>query len=407
MDLASAGSIREILQKLTEKIAGTPPPGPVLGFNFNYDIIKEHRLPTRAELDGLSAQHAILILVYDVHSAMANTRMLEILKIPPDMDGYVKRDDGHPTGLVEDPAIAHVLKAIQPAGETELLTNVHAAVQEALRAGITTLHMKEPYDNLKTIFKHEKRFPVRVKPMFVIKPQDSEDLGKILQSETFRPRAVIAFFADGAPDSKTAAFFEPYADELANYGMLYYPDEVLEDLIEKTHRAGFQVSVHTCGTRATEQVLNIYQKVLARHPRPDHRHRIEHFEMPFGHQIKRAVALGISLAMQPMFLFLSGAQTYENIRSLLGNERVARWTPLRSILDAGGLVAGGSDAPVTQMSPLKGIQACINHPNKNERITLYEALKLFTVNGAQIGFEEHLKGTIETGQTGGFHGSKR
>lgn len=402
VDLAAAGSIREVLQRLKEKIADTPPPGSVLGLNFNYDITKERRLPTREELDELSSEHPILVLVYDVHSAMANTRMLDILKIPPDMDGYINRDDGQPTGLIEDPAIAFVLKTIQPAGETELLKNVHAAIQEALRVGITTLHMKEPYGALKTIFKHEQSLPVRMKPMFVIKFQESEDLGKILQSEMFRQRAAIAFFADGAPDSKTAAFFEPYADELTNYGMLYYPDDVLEDLIEKTHRAGFQVSVHTCGTRATEQVLNIYQKVLTRHPRPDHRHRIEHFEMPFGHQIKRAVALGVSLAMQPMFLFLSGDQTYENIRCLLGNERVERWTPLRSILDAGGLVAGGSDAPVTKMSPLKGIQACINHPNKKQRISLFEALKLFTVNAAQIGLEEHLKGTIETGKLADF-----
>jgi hypothetical protein len=66
------------------------------------------------------------------------------------------------------------------------------------------------------------------------------------------------------------------------------------------------------------------------------------------------------------------------------------------------LVAGGSDAPVTKMSPLKGIHACINHPNEHQRITLYEALKLFTVNGAEIGFEEHSKGRIEAGKLADF-----
>ena len=402
VDLASAGSIGEIIAKLKEKIATTQPPKPVVGLNFNYDVIKERRLPTRSELDDLSADHPILILVYDVHSAMLNTRMMDIMNIPVDMDGYIKDDNDAPTGLVEDPAIAIVLSKLWADDEKVLLTAVNEAIQEALSVGITTLHMKEPYENLKAIFEHESRFPVRMKPMFAVKSQDSEDLAKILHSETLRQRAVVAFFADGAPDSKTAAFFEPYPDELNNFGMLYYPDEVLESRIEKVHRAGFQISIHTCGTRATEQVLNVYEQVLAKHPRPDHRHRIEHFEMPFGHQIKRAVGLGISLAMQPMFLFLSGSQTYENIRSLLGDERLERWTPLRSILDAGGLVAGGSDAPVTKMSPLKGIQACIRHPNKNQRITLYEALKMFTVNGARIGFEEHFKGSIETGKFADF-----
>ena len=124
--------------------------------------------------------------------------------------------------------------------------------------------------------------------------------------------------------------------------------------------------------------------------------------MPLGDHIKRAVDLELALAMQPMFLYLSGENTFDGIRSILGDDRANRWKPFRSILNAGGLVAGGSDAPVTRMSPLKGIQACIRHPNKNERITRYEALKLFTINGARMGFEAHLKGTIEPGKLADF-----
>jgi predicted amidohydrolase YtcJ len=402
VDLAAARSISEILEKLEEKKNHTPAGEFILGLNFNYDIVKERRLPTLEELNKVSLSHPIMVLVYDVHSAMLNTPMLEKLSLPADMAGNVKGDDGRPTGLIEDPAIALVLQKLLPENEEDVMMAVEGAVNEALRVGITTLHMKEAHSNLQAILKHEHNLSVRVKPMVILKEPYHKNLAEILQSETYHQRAAVAFFADGAPDSKTAAFFEPYPGDLANYGMLYYADREFEDLIEKVHRAGFQISVHTCGTRATEQILNIYQNVLARCPIADHRHRIEHFEMPFGHQIKRAVDLGISLAMQPMFLFLSGGETYENIRSLLGNERVERWTPLRSILDAGGLVAGGSDAPVTKMSPLKGIQASINHPNKSQRITLYEALKLFTINGAQIGFEEHLKGTIETGKLADF-----
>ncbi len=251
---------------------------------------------------------------------------------------------------------------------------------------------------MEAIFKSEKSLPIRVKPLVISKSPHHEDLPEILRSETYRARSTVAFFADGAPDSKTAAFFEPYCRDLTNYGMLYYQDDELEHLIETTHRAGFQISVHTCGTRATEQVLNVYRNVLRKYPRSDHRHRIEHFEMPLGDQIKRAIDLELALAMQPMFLYLSGEETFENIRSLLGSDRANRWKPLRSIIDAGGLVAGGSDAPVTKMSPLRGIQACILHPKKQERITLYEAFKLFTINGARIGFEEHLKGSIEPGK---------
>ena len=402
VDLAAATSISNILQKLEDKKNSTPGGEPILGLNFNYDIVKERRLPTFKELDKVSSTHPIMILVYDVHSAMLNTPMLKKLGLPEDMAGYVKGEDGFPTGLIEDPAIALVLQKLLPENEDDIITAVNAAVKEALSVGITTLHMKEPPDNLKAIIKNEQSLPIRVKPLVISKSPNHEDLPEILQSETYRARSTVAFFADGAPDSKTAAFFEPYCQDLTNYGMLYYQDDELENLIETTHRAGFQISVHTCGTRATEQVLKAYQNVLHKYPRSDHRHRIEHFEMPLGDQIKRAVDLKLGLAMQPMFLYLSGEETFDNIRSLLGSDRANRWKPLRSILDAGGLVAGGSDAPVTKMSPLKGIQACILHPNQHQRITLYEALKLFTVNAARIGFEEHLKGSIEPGKLADF-----
>jgi len=402
VDLAAATSIDEILRKLKQRVSVTPPGEQILGLNFNNDIVKERRLPTKAELDNLSSAHPIIVLMYDVHSAMLNTRMLKKLDLPGSIEGCIKDEHGTPTGLVEDPAIALVLQQLLPENESEIATAVEAAVKEALSVGITTLHMKEPHENLKTILKFEQRLPIRIKPMVISKSPQHEDLTEILQSEIYRHRAAVAFFADGAPDSKTAAFFEPYSSDATNYGMLYYRDEELEEQIEAVHQAGFQVSVHTCGTRATDQVLNIYQKVLSRHPRTDHRHRIEHFEMPLGGQIKRAVDLQLALAMQPMFLFLSGENTYENIRCLLGAERVGRWKPFRSILDAGGLIAGGSDAPVTKMNPLKSIQACILHPNERQRITRYEALRMFTLDAARIGFEEHLKGSIEPGKLADF-----
>jgi predicted amidohydrolase YtcJ len=402
VDLASAASISDILKKLAQKKADTPPGERILGLNFNYDTVKEHRLPTREELDKLSSEHLIIVFVYDVHSAMLNTRMLQKIGLPEETAGYVRDDRGRPTGLIEDPAIAQVLQKLLPENERDIMTAVEAAVKEALSAGITTLHTKESHGNLKAILKNEPALPIRIKPMVVSRSPNHEDLPEILESAGYRDRAAVAFFADGAPDSKTAAFFEPYRGDPTNFGMLYYQDEALERLVEKTHRAGVQISVHTCGTRATEQVLTIYHKVLARHPRADHRHRIEHFEMPLGDQIKRAVDLKLALAMQPMFLYLSAEETYENIRSLLGSERAGRWKPFRSILDVGGLIAGGSDAPVTKMSPLRGIQACILHPNERQRITRYEALKMFTVNAARIGFEEHLKGSLEPGKLADF-----
>jgi len=398
VDLTAAASLADVARGIKTKIRDTPPGKPVLAFNFNIDTVREKRLPTLAELDEIAPDHPVLVMVYDLHSAMLNTAMLKEVKLPAGAQGLVKDGNGRPSGAVEDPAIAGVQRQFLPGSGSEIMAAVQAGLQNAAEQGLTTAHVKEPYAHMDVILEHEDELPVKIVPLVIVKQQDMDDLPHILADPRLAGRATIAFMADGAPDSKTAAFFEPYPDDPQNYGMLYHATEELEEQVARCHRAGFQVSIHTCGTRATEQVLTIYENILAARPRPDHRHRIEHFEMPLGNQIKRAVAAGIHLAMQPMFLYLSGTETYANIRSLLGRERVERWKPFRTILDAGGMVAGGSDAPVTPIGPLKGIAACVNHPNPAQRITRYEALQMFTRNGACFGFMEQKTGTLSPGK---------
>jgi len=138
--------------------------------------------------------------------------------------------------------------------------------------------------------------------------------------------------------------------------------------------------------------------VLEKYPRKDHPHRIEHFEVPAKKQMNRVANLGVFLAMQPMFITVCEGPNLDYYRTLLGDERVKRTHPFRSILDEGILVSGGSDTPVTKMNPLGGMHACVNHPTKEQRIDVYEAIEIFTINGAKIGFEEDIKGSIEAGK---------
>ncbi|MGB5985264.1 MAG: amidohydrolase [Desulfobacterales bacterium] len=398
VDLSDALDLKDIQNRLRSKTQTTPPGKPVLAFNFNPDTIQERRLPTCRELDEISADHPIIVMVYDLHSAMLNSAMLERVDLPPTAEGLLKDATGRPTGLIQDPAIAGVLRQFLPRARHEILEAVKAGLNQAVKQGLTSVHVKEPFEHMEVILAHEADLPLRIVPLVVVEQQDVQRLPQILADPRLRGRATIAFMADGAPDSQTAAFFEPYPGDPGNYGMLYHETEELKALVAQCHQAGFQVSIHACGTRAVEQVLTVYESVLAAHPRGDHRHRIEHFEMPLGNHIRRAVAAGIHLAMQPMFLFLSGAETYANITSLLGRQRAERWKPFRAILDAGGMLAGGSDAPVTPVSPLKGIAACVNHPNPSQGITRYEALKLFTLNGARFGFMEQTVGSMTPGK---------
>jgi predicted amidohydrolase YtcJ len=402
LDLAKVTSIKAMKEKLQQQVDATPSGETVIAVNFFEPNMAECRVPTRMELDEISTEHPIAIKYYDGHSAIFNSPMAALTDVRPGMDGVAIGSDGALTGLVAGPAVYPALMKIQPETDDSILAYTGAAVQEALKVGITSLHMKDTLKNIEIILQHEADFPVHIKPLVMVNPGDVDILDDIINTDILRDRATICLFADGAPDSKTAAYFEPYLDDPANYGVLYYTDRELERAVEKIHTAGFQASIHTCGTRATEQAISVYENVLNKYPRSDHRHRIEHFEMPLGDQIKRAIDAGITFGMQPSFLFYAGEETINIMIALLGPDRTHRFKPLRAIMDRGGLIAGGSDASVTPMNPLQGIFACVNHPIEKHRITRHEALRLFTINGAMIGFEENFKGCIENGKLADF-----
>jgi hypothetical protein len=184
--------------------------------------------------------------------------------------------------------------------------------------------------------------------------------------------------------------------------MLHHSDEKFYSFVEKVHKAGCQISIHAESERAIDQVLWAIEKALEKYPRKDHRHRIEHFEIVTPKQIKKVARLGVALAMQPMFVTMCEGPNLDYYRSLIGDERVKRTHTYRWILNEEILVSGGSDTPVTKVNPLGGISALVNHPLKEQRIDVYEAIEVFTINGAKIGFEEDIKGNIEPGKLADF-----
>jgi len=210
------------------------------------------------------------------------------------------------------------------------------------------------------------------------------------------PRIGGCICADGAFEVHTAALFEPYFDEPENYGALTYSQEEMDEFILAAHGEGLQIAVHCESERSIEQVLWAMEKALTKLPRKDHRHRIEHLELPTFNQIQRMAKSGIIASMQPAFIppFI-GEKDMGYYRELLGKTRLKRVHPYRSILDAGVPISGGSDSPVTRYDPLKGIQAAVNHPNPLQRVSVFEAMQMFTSTAAFSAFEENEKGTLE------------
>jgi predicted amidohydrolase YtcJ len=393
IDLSEAKNIGEILAKVEERVRQTPRGEWVFGYFITH--ISDHGMPTRFDLDRVSTHHPIRLTHRNGHLCSMNTKALDILDVPKDLDG-IEKESGEMTGVVRDPAIQvlpHPGVAMSDERKREALK---LASQMAAKKGVTTLHALDG----------GKRNPGAIE--YLRSVENDLDVKLVLYNQTMEIKEVLdsglpriggCICADGAFESHTAALFEPYSDEPDNYGTLTYAHKEMSDFILQAHQQGFQVAIHCEGDRAIEQVLFSYERALRRLGRNDHRHRIEHFEIPTEHQLERVARAGIVTGMQPAFLpfffFRGGIERYE---AFLGRARVKRIHPYRSMLSHGILMAGGSDSPVTKIDPLLGISAAVNHPHSDERLSVLEAIKLFTINGAKSAFEENMKGSIEAGK---------
>jgi predicted amidohydrolase YtcJ len=402
VDLSSVKKVGEALEKIRERVKKTPEGKLVFCPDYNRQSVAEKRYPSRQELDEISTKHPIWIQHYDGHFSQINSLAIDLLHLTAGMEGVITDSKGELTGLIQDPASPRPLSSGDNfANEAEAMEALMLVTKEAASVGITTLFAKEGLKNAEFIMKNVKKLPVHIHPIVIISFGD-EPLETIINSKYLGDHICVANLADGSVEGRTAALYEPYADDPTTLGMLYHSDDELYQFIEKVHKAGSQISIHAESDRAIDQVLWAYEKVLEKYPRTDHRHRIEHFEVPTMKQINQVARLGVALAMQPMFITVCEGPNLDYYRTLLGDERVKRTHPFRSILDEEILVSGGSDSPVTRMNPLGGIQACVNHPTKEQRIDVYEAIEVFTINGAKIGFEEDIKGSIEPGKLADF-----
>ena len=182
------------------------------------------------------------------------------------------------------------------------------------------------------------------------------------------------FWIDGSLGSRSAALLEPYSDDLENFGTILLSG--YEDEYSKAHRNLMQTSTHAIGDRAVIEVLDTLESVLGEYPRKDHRHRIEHCELLGSEQIQRIKDLGVVAAMQPNFV---GAWCILQpmYQQRLGKDRMRWCNPYRQLLDAGVVVAFGSDG--LPFGPMFGVWGAVNHPVR-ARTGVLGLVTLFALN---------------------------
>ncbi|MBG0790411.1 MAG: amidohydrolase [Desulfovibrionaceae bacterium] len=398
LDFSAAACLDDILGPVAGAAPGGAPEDWLLGYSLAEFNLRENRLPVKEDLDRACPDRPVMVVHASWHLCVLNSKALALLGLPADLPG-MDRDAGGPTGVVRDPgALTHVFPRVNTLmPEAVKVASFRAACEAAMQQGITTLHCLEGGDfgpgDTRIAVGCRDRLPVNT----VIWNQVMDIPGTL---DMGLPRIGGCICADGAMSAHTAALLESYADQPDNCGTLNFTQAAMDAFVREAHDNGLQVAVHCETDGAIEQVLSAMEKAIRASPRPDHRHRIEHCEIPTPGQIGRIAEAGVIASMQPAFFpYLVDMDEYTRI---FGAERM-RWIhPYRTMLDAGVRLCGGSDCPITPYGPLIGIQAAVLHPIKEERLTPMEALRLFTLDAAYAGFEERERGSVEPGKLADF-----
>lgn len=408
VDVYEAKCVKDVLE-IIEAACSKPGDDWIYAGRLNIDGLKEGRPPYCWELDEVSNEHPVILKNVTLHGNVLNSKGMELADVPDELSGIVKTEDGRRTGefTSDDSAGYAAAKATEMVSDATLEKYIKASVNHCASVGCTTINALDggvtassDHDIYMWLNGHDS-FPIHVETFFQM---ENPHLAKALGL----PRIGGCLCLDGAGSEGTMAMREPYNDGMFPSGILYWDDERLYKFIKNSNRMGLQTAVHALGDRAIDQYLRVYERVyneLGLEGNP-YRNRIEHFSMLWPEQIEKACSMGLILSMQPMFSYLwdnpDGGEQGKFYERLMNRKLANQSEVFPDIIAHGGIIAGGSDSPVTLVNPLGGIHACCNAPQRFRRTSVYDALKIFTINGAIANRQEDIKGSITVGKLADF-----
>lgn len=361
--------------------------------------IENNNFPTLKQLDLVLDDKPIFLRTAGMHSTIVNSKGLElVIKEAENENIKVGEEDVKDGQLIDKLNLIAIALSKDFMSEKDHKIAREEMVKECLINGVTGVHTLEGmrYRNDKDVaylLENKDKLPFDLNLYY-----QTTDVEEVLKLNLNKIGGCFLCLLDGDIDPISAAMLDPYENTIDEHGSLYFKDKDLIDFFKKANRNNLQICIHAVGDGAIDQALRAYEEALKEYKRENHRHRIEHFEICSDDLIKRAKDLDICLGMQPSFDYY---WNYDSYIKYIG-KRAKNKNAFRKILDAGIIVGGGSDSPVTSMNCLVGIHSCLNHSVKESNITLDEAIRMFTYNSAYLAFDEDRVGSIEIGKDANF-----
>jgi predicted amidohydrolase YtcJ len=412
-------TIASIIDKLRARARETPPGTWVEGYFFDDTKVKDNRQLNLHDLDQVSKDHPVVVRHRGGHTAFYNSKALQMADInrntPNPPGGTYDRDsNGELNGRVTDRAMG----AVNRIGKRQSFSEVQTAQRDRdgvahiskqfARFGVTSVHHQG--GSLPAFQQVRARGELlhRVSYESSGKVLDSMIAGGIMSGfgdEWIRLGATSEHTVDGSFSERTMALSTPYPGVVPPYkGNVTETQEELNAWIERVHRAGIQVNCHANGDVAIDMVLTAVERAQRLFPRADARPKITHCTLINDPLVRRIKAAGVVPAP-----FTSYAYYNSDKFAYYGEDLMKRCMAFRSFLDAGVPVAAGSDFSPGPFDPRMGIQGMVTRTGwdgktwgTNQRITVEEALRVNTINGAYNSHEESSKGSITPGKLADF-----
>ena len=415
LQLAGTTSAGEIAELVAGKAAQLAPGVWIHGRGWDQNDWEDPNFPHRRLLDEAAPRHPVILTRIDGHALWVNTLTLELAGItadtPAPQGGAILRDGtGAPTGVLIDRATSLVESVVPDPSPADLRRWLLAALERAARVGLTEVH--DPGVNAATLevvkeLADEGRMSLRYYGML-----DGDDDALLAFYFTRGPLInyagrvtvrAVKFYCDGALGSRGAALLAPYSDDPGNRGLILTPQAELEAKVIRAFQAGFQPCTHAIGDRGNRLVLDVYERAMAAVGGPELRPRIEHVQVLARRDVRRFSRLGVIAAMQPSH---ATSDMYW-AEDRLGPQRIRGAYAWRQLLDAGAVIAGGSDCPVERVEPLLQLYAARTRQDTSgwpeggwyprERLGGLEALRTLTTAAAYAAFADTARGKILPG----------
>jgi len=419
VDLNDADTLAQVQERVKQRAAELPAGALIRGRGWDHERFPDKAWPTKEVLDAVAPNHPVALSRVDGHSIWVNSLLLRKAGITrrtrDPSGGTIVRDPqtGEPTGILKEAAQSLLdLDGYEPTGAEQRKLDergLEKALAEARRTGVSSIqHLNGDFELFER-FHAEDRLTLRVTVNMEL-PSGNERLADLDKLRRRYPPegnwirfGYLKGFIDGTLGSGTALMFEPFADNPDTSGLPQMPYDELERRVIAADRMGFQIGVHAIGSKGNHWVLNAYKKARQVNGQRDSRHRIEHAQILADADIPRFGQLGVIASMQPTHCITDKRFGEKRI----GHDRCRGAYAWRRLLDAGARIAFGTDWPVEPVDPLEGLYAAVTRKDRagepgegwfpDQRLTMEEAIRLYTLGAACAEFTEDRKGMIRAG----------